>query len=932
MHPAKLKLTPLVLALSLALGNLLTGCDSTANLSAEEHIQRAKDFQSQNNFKTAVIELKNAVAKSPDNPQARLLLGETYIKTGQGESAEKELLRAQSLGLSKEVIIPLMGEALIQQRAYQPVLDRITAEPQFSAANRSRIDSLRADALVGLGKIEAGCTLYGQAHELDPNNLVAYHGLAACAWVKGDHATSQQWLEQALKLSPNDDATLRLLAQRKLERGQLDEAAAYLERAIKAGSPSIATRTRLGVVRLMQNRLADTRQQAKSIRSQTPKHPDADYLEAFANYIENRKPEALSSIQTAIKTGGDVPDYLMLLATLQVDTGALEQAQQTLSRVLSQQPGHVAARKLQAYATLMLDQPRESRKLLQPLLQSAATDSGTYLLAGKTEAAQRNWGEVERLQRLALQQKPDSNAALLDLGEALARQGKTSEAIAAIDQASKQGADTEQAEQAVIASLLAEGKADVALARAQGLMRTAPGAGPAILAARAQLAMGKQNEAISTLESAAAKLQDITPLHPMLAALYMQQKRYKDAASLWLGLNKQHPKRVEPLLALSDIALAQNQQPDAQKWLNRAAAMSSDVPAVAIRLAERHIAQAEPAKAINVLRSALQTHPENGALLGTLGTAQLTAGDPVNARTFLERAARLEPANPRWKLALAQLELAESRPERARAQLEKLLAEHPGFYPAYDTLVTSLMRMNQPAEARKIAQRAQIALPKQADTFLLEGDILLAVKAWDQAAIPLARALQLAPSGKTLVQLHKARSRNGTVATADSLFDDWLTRHPNDISVQLARAELNLARLRFDAAIKDYNAILKTQPNQIDALNNLAFLLQDTQPEKALSYAQRAYTLAPGNPNLQDTYGWLLARHKRDFARALPMLKNAAERVPGEFGYRIHYIEALVLAGQRNDARKQLQVLLTQKSAVAQAEAKRLGKIIDAPR
>lgn len=929
MCPANHKISTLALMLGLALASLTTGCDSTANLSAEEHIQRAKGFQSQNNLKTAIIELKNAVAKSPDNAQARLLLGESYVKTGQGESAEKELQRAQALGLSKEIIIPLMGEALIQQRAYQPVLDRINAEPQFSASNRARIDSLRADALLGLGKIDAGCALYSQAHNLDNKNLIAYHGLAACAWVKGDQAGAQQWLEQALKLSPKDDATLRLLAQRKLEQGQLDEAATYLERAVNAGSPSIATRTRLGVVRLMQNRIAEARQQAKAIRSQIPKHPDADYLEAFAYYLENKKSEALSAIQTALKTGGNVPDYLMLQATLQLDTGALEQAQQTLSRVLSEQPGHVAARKLRAFAALTLDQPIESRKLLQPLLQAAATDSGTYLLAGKTEAMQRNWGEAERLQRLALQRQPDNSAALLDLGEALAHQGKTDEAIQAIEQAGKQGGNTELAELAVITSLLQAGEAEPALARALTLLRTTSGSAPAILAARAQLTLGRTKEAIATLESVAPKLQDITPLHPMLAALYIQQKRYKDAEVLWQNVLRQHPKRVEPLLALSDLALAQNQPGSADKWLDRAAGVSADAPAVATRLATRHINQGEPSKAINVLRSALQSHPENAALLGTLGNIQLASSDPVNARTYLERAARLEPANPRWQLGLAQVELADSRPEKARSQLEKLIADRPGFFPAYDNLITTLMRMNRPAEARKIAQRAQAAFPKQAETYLLEGDILLALKAWDEASIPLERAMQLAPTGQTLVKLHKARSRNGTLPKADALLDDWLARFPNDTRVRLARAELNLARLRFDAAINDYTTVLKTAPSQTDALNNLAFLLQEREPDKALNYAQQAYKLASGNPNIQDTYGWLLARHKRDFARALPLLKSAAERVPGEFGYRIHYIEALVMAGQRAEARKELQILLVQKSPVAQREAGRLKKLIE---
>ena len=60
-------ITLLVLALSAPLG----GCDATAKYTEQEHIQRAKDFEDKGNLKGSIIELKNAILKNPDSPQAQ---------------------------------------------------------------------------------------------------------------------------------------------------------------------------------------------------------------------------------------------------------------------------------------------------------------------------------------------------------------------------------------------------------------------------------------------------------------------------------------------------------------------------------------------------------------------------------------------------------------------------------------------------------------------------------------------------------------------------------------------------------------------------------------------------------------------------------------------------------------------------------------------
>ena len=54
----------------------------------------AQRYQEKGDNSAAIIQLKNALQKNPDDPETRYLLGTIYRKTGELQSAEKELRRA----------------------------------------------------------------------------------------------------------------------------------------------------------------------------------------------------------------------------------------------------------------------------------------------------------------------------------------------------------------------------------------------------------------------------------------------------------------------------------------------------------------------------------------------------------------------------------------------------------------------------------------------------------------------------------------------------------------------------------------------------------------------------------------------------------------------------------------------------------------------
>jgi Tfp pilus assembly protein PilF len=66
-----------------------------------------------------------------------------------------------------------------------------------------------------------------------------------------------------------------------------------------------------------------------------------------------------------------------------------------------------------------------------------------------------------------------------------------------------------------------------------------------------------------------------------------------------------------------------------------------------------------------------------------------------------------------------------------------------------------------------------------------------------------------------------------------------------------------------EKVIKEYESMLQEEPNNTMVLNNLAYTLADSEMDvgKALEYAERAYNMTPNNPEILDTYGYVLLKN-----------------------------------------------------------------------
>jgi Tfp pilus assembly protein PilF len=110
-------------------------------------------------------------------------------------------------------------------------------------------------------------------------------------------------------------------------------------------------------------------------------------------------------------------------------------------------------------------------------------------------------------------------------------------------------------------------------------------------------------------------------------------------------------------------------------------------------------------------------------------------------------------------------------------------------------------------------------------------------------------------------------------------------------------------------AISQYETVLKQAPDNALALNNLGWLVQTSDPKRALSLLTRAVSLAPDSPDIADTQGWLKVQQK-DAAGGLVLLNKAHALKPQDGEITYHLVLALDANAKRDAARGLLKALL----------------------
>jgi uncharacterized protein (TIGR03790 family) len=163
-----------------------------------------------------------------------------------------------------------------------------------------------------------------------------------------------------------------------------------------------------------------------------------------------------------------------------------------------------------------------------------------------------------------------------------------------------------------------------------------------------------------------------------------------------------------------------------------------------------------------------------------------------------------------------------------------------------------------------------------------------------------ARAAQLTVRASVVIGL-------GDRAAGRRQLEQASEQAPNAAHLHLLLADFHTSAGEFEAAADRNAKVIALQPNNVAALNNLAYdiAVRQKKPAQALPMARKALSLTKGDPVVLDTVGWIeyLLGNNAEAAR---LLVQAARGAPGNAEVRLHAAIALASQGARGAASAEL--------------------------
>jgi putative PEP-CTERM system TPR-repeat lipoprotein len=885
---------------------------------AARYYEEALSYFDKQQYEPAVIQLKNALQINSDYLPARLLLGEALLRQGDGAGAEKEIRIARSSGGAPSLTMLPLAKALSQQHKYATLIEEIQVD-RLPQEQQEEVLFLRGRAYLELGELKeakrnfqralkipgaskvlptvglamlelkqkrpkAAVSLVDRALDYDPKNAEAWHAKGAVAYAGGDLKGAVRHYTRSLELEPNHYTSRisRVSAYIELQR--------YEEAIVELNALSVASKwdPQIGYFLAVAKRGSGDLQGAK------------DALIHAAHLVNSAPYDKLR----------EVPHLLLMGGLINYSNGELEKARRFFSDYLTHNSDDLLANKMLGATLLALKEPLKAIPVLQRTTELApkTPDLHSQLAEAYFQAGQigKAVASLEAADRLA----PEQPDILLKLGLYRLAAKERKKALRDLEAAYRADPDSDQIAQTLSAVQLSEGNAERAEQLLRKLVQRQPNnATVANMLGATYLQLEKPDAARQWYTKALAIEPDFRPAIINLAQLDLRENRVDSARQALQGLLSKEPENPRLLYELANLEKRTGSTENAIRLLEKAYEFDRDATYVTLRLIDLLIEAGNASRALEIASDLRRKEPENLLAHQAVGKVQTALGNPLAARAAFKNAVKLAGFDAKALYQIAQLQLRGGIADEARWSLQKAVKGNPEFLPALLALVELEIRLDKLDSAAELIEQLAARAEDHPAINPFRGDLAFRKKEFGSAVGYYHKALETSDDPTLALRRFRARNAAGDSDTALQELAAWVSGHPQGIVAKMALAETYHSRgLRKEAKIY-YEQLQQQGVENATLLNNLANLYGETGDSRALELAQRAHELAPTDPNVIDTLGWLLVRSGQ-VEKGLGYLRDASARNPNQAEIHYHLAVALEKQGRRGAARDELREAL----------------------
>jgi len=720
-----------ILVFSAAAAGLCAGCSDETSSAASA--ADAKRHFEQGDYKTAVVHLRNALAKNPLDRESLLLLGRTYAALGNHDAAVGEFSKVWRIERGNLDVVQQLAQSYLKARKYEALLAELKPEASWPDATAAAVLTARGRALAALKRPEEARNAYGDALKREPEQPGALLGLASLAHAAGDLDRATGLVERALAHSPELLDAWMMKGDLLVVRDRHAEAAEAFRRALAVAPDHVPAMIGSANSLTSTGRFDEARRFIDDAARRQPKHPMVQYARAVFHHARAEIEPAQESIALALKYLPDYVPALVLSGSLDLRQRAYVRAAATFGQVVKARPHDTFARALHAVALIRANRANEALATLQPALGRSADDRDLLVLAAEANMALGRHGPATEYLERAARRDPGDAGVRRGLAMAQRAAGDDHRAAKEFDAAMKLG--DRHAEVMFALSLLGQRQFDKALRAAHALQaKDARNPIPYYVAGLARLGSRDATRARGEFQQALALDGSYFPAARELACMDFAAGRPEAARERLAGVLAHDKTSIPAMLSLSELAFASGKPADGVAWLERARAAAPENVEPRLRLARHYLAAEEVEQALVVAAETEALQPDNPAVLDTIAAVRLAKGDIPSAITALSRLVRFAPDSP---IALQRLGAAQSaggRHAEAEANLARALALKPDYVEAAVTRALNHVAAGRIDDALAIAAQLRSRHPKSAAGASLEGDVLVLARRPEEAA------------------------------------------------------------------------------------------------------------------------------------------------------------------------------------------------------
>jgi Tfp pilus assembly protein PilF len=653
----------------------------------------------------------------------------------------------------------------------------------------------------------------------------------------------------------------------------------------------------------------------KNASAAMPGDPEPYYRQGLIELQTQNPWRAVAEFRKALELNPNHQGAKLKLAeimALSAKKEDVQEAAQRLTQIIQESPNAVEASDSLAFTQWRLGKPEDAAKLLEETLAKFPSRLESSMGLARVKLAQKDFAGAEEVLKAAVKNAPTSSPAALALGRFYLLAGKLDEAEAQMKTALQLDSNNGPALASLAAIQLHAGRKQEAEQSYQRLSAL-PDKSFRPVHALFLFQEGKRDEAIVEFERLAKADPQDREARGRLVAAYVETNQKPKAEKLLNDALHRNANDVDALLQRSSFYLSAGNTAEAEKDLQHVLHLRSDSVEAHSAMSNLYHQTGETELERQELNQVLQLNPlalpararlaRSYTLAGKASAAlDIVKGAPVSQRRAvplllernwalyaLGRTEELKVAiaegeavssSPEWLLQSALLKLTEGAYAEARMDAEEFLKRQPEDSRGARLIAQIYLSQKQPQAAIDRVREIASQHPQAAGLQQLYGDLLAGTgnRAAARGAYQAAKTANPA-SIQADLKLAELDLTDGNLASAQQISAAALEREPRSTRARLILANIAQSTHHDADAISDYRRVLDLEPDNVLALNNLAYMLALTNPDEALPYAQKALEIAPGSATVQDTIGWIYCR-KGIYNTALSYLKASVEHEP----------------------------------------------------